>query len=151
MPFWLRRFSVFSKSTPSPFSWIRAARSLAPAAAKDFQIAADYWQSVLTSNITVRLDVGYSPLAAGVIGSTSSTKYGVSTADVYGALAATGNRALDAIAVANLTPLTAAGGLQMITSGYKNSTAKAGVNVTKHVFDTDNSANNLTMGVNSAT
>jgi hypothetical protein len=120
-------------------------------AMQGFQIAADYWSSIITSNVTVRLEIGYTGLASGVIGQTQSTKYGVSTSDVYAALAATGTSQLDHIAVSNLTPLTAAGGLQMITSGYKNDATKTGVDVTKKVFDADNSANNTTMGVNSAT
>ncbi|PZO87778.1 MAG: hypothetical protein DI623_14055 [Sphingomonas sanxanigenens] len=119
-------------------------------AERGFKMAAAYWSSVLTSDAVVRLEIGYIPLATNVIGSTGSTRYGVTASSVYQQLAATGNSALDATAVANLTPLTAAGGLQMITSGYRNDATKVGIDVSKQVFDNDNSANNLTMGVNGA-
>nr|WP_295668680.1 NF038122 family metalloprotease [Sphingomonas sp.] len=41
-------------------------------AAQGFAIAAAYWGSVLSNNITIRLGVGFAPLPTGVIGSTRS-------------------------------------------------------------------------------
>ena len=120
------------------------------AAEKGFAEAAKFWEYMLTDNVTVNLEVDFAPLATGVIGSTGSTRFGVSTASAYQQLAATGKTSLDAVAVANLSQLTAAGGLQMITSGYDNDATKIGIDVTKRVFDNDNTANNTTMGVNSA-
>ncbi|MBJ6120479.1 NF038122 family metalloprotease [Sphingomonas mollis] len=115
-----------------------------------FRIATDYWASVLTNDVTVRLEIGYNALAANVIGSTGSTRYRVATTDIYEQLAATGDSRLDAIAVANLMPLTSAGGLQAITSGYRNDATKVGIDTTKRVFDADDTLNNTTMGVNGA-
>ncbi|WP_188658077.1 NF038122 family metalloprotease [Sphingomonas metalli] len=120
-------------------------------AEQGFRIATQYWSSVLTNDVTVRLEIGYNALAAGVIGSTGSTRYGVTTADIYEQLAVTGNSRLDAIARDNMMPLTYAGGLQAITSGYRDATTKVGIDTTTRVFDADDSANNLTMGVNGAT
>jgi hypothetical protein len=37
-----------------------------------FQIAANYWSTILTNNATINLGVRYAPLAPGVIGSTGS-------------------------------------------------------------------------------
>lgn len=65
-------------------------------AEQGFKIAAKYWESVLSNNVTVNLGVGYASLAANVIGSTSSTKYGVAIEDVEAAMAANGNSAIDA-------------------------------------------------------
>lgn len=121
------------------------------AAEKGFRQAANFWSYMLTDNVTVNLQVDYAPLSTGVIGSTGSTRYGVTAAGVYAQLAATGRTNLDAVAVANLSPLSAAGGLSMITSGYDNDATKIGIDVTKRVWDNDNSANNRTLGVNSAT
>ncbi len=120
------------------------------AAEKGFAEAAKFWEYMLTDNVTVNLEVDFAPLNPGVIGSTGSTRFGVTTASAYQQLAATGKTNLDAQAVANLSQLTAAGGLQMITSGYDTDATKLGIDVTKKVFDNDNTNNNLTMGVNSA-
>lgn len=126
------------------------------AAAQGFKIATDYWASVLTTSadvgdVTVRLETGYNPLPTGVIGSTGSTRYLVGALDIYEQLGATGVGALDAKANANLSPLTAAGGLQAITSGYNNPATKTGVNWGAKIFDNDNSVNNTQMVVNGAT
>ncbi len=116
-----------------------------------FRIATDYWSSVLTNDVTVRLEIGYNALAPNVIGSTGSTRYGASTAAIYQQLAVTGDSRLDAIAANNMMPLTFAGGLQGITSGYVDAVNKIGIDTTMRVFDADDSANNLVMGVNGAT
>ncbi|WP_260596775.1 NF038122 family metalloprotease [Sphingomonas endolithica] len=126
------------------------------AAAQGFKIATDYWASVLTTSadvgdVTVRLETGYNPLATGVIGSTGSTRYLVGTSDIYEQLGATGVGALDAKANASLSPLTAAGDLQAITSGYGNPATKLGVDWTTKIFDNDDSLNNTQMVVNGAT
>ncbi len=75
-----------------------------------FRAAADFWQSVLSTNVNVNLRVGFTSTgfsSANVIGSTSSTAFiGVDVQDVYGQFAATGTSRLDSIAFANLSPLT---------------------------------------------
>jgi hypothetical protein len=111
------------------------------AAAQGFQKAADYWSSVITNDVNVRLEIGYTGISGNVIGTAFSQKDGASVASVYQRLSTTGNSALDAMAVANLTPLTAAGGLTMMTSG---------VNISTQVYDADNSANNLQLLSNTA-
>ncbi|KTF69462.1 NF038122 family metalloprotease [Sphingomonas sp. HT-1] len=84
-----------------------------------FQIAASYWESVLTSNVTLHFDVGFSSLGPNVLGGTSTALYTyVPIADYYNALASGGNSALDAIAVANLQPLSATGSVQAIVPQY---------------------------------
>lgn len=76
-------------------------------AEQGFQIAARYWESVLTNNATVNFNVGFSDLGPNVLGSTGSALYQyVPIADYYALLGATGTTALDAQAVANFSPLS---------------------------------------------
>jgi PEP-CTERM motif len=117
-----------------------------------FQKAANYWNTVLTNNATVRIAIDFRALRTGVLGSTSSSSSVVTTSDIYSRLAATGNTALDAIAVANLTPLNAAGAL-----GFRRNAALLGNALTgtgaapnSTVFDNNNSANNFFLDVNTS-
>jgi hypothetical protein len=92
-------------------------------AAQGFAIAAKYWESVISNNVTVKLDVGFSNLGPGILGGTSSTLATfVPIGDYYAALAASGDSALDAMAVANLSPLDAGGGVDVIVPGYFSGT-----------------------------
>lgn len=121
-----------------------------------FQKAANYWNQTLTgaANMqTINIAVSYAPLAPNVIGQAGSARYDVATASVYGQLAANAGTALDAIAVANLVPLTADGGV-----GFRRAPALAGdpltglgLNITPgSVFDNNDSYNNLVMYANGA-
>jgi hypothetical protein len=120
------------------------------AAEKGFKEAAAFWSYILADNVTVNLEIDYAPLATGVIGSTGSTRGQVSTAGIYQQLAATGKTSLDAVAVSNLSKLSAAGGISMITSGYDTDAGRLGIDVTKQAWDNDDSANNTVLGVNTA-
>lgn len=75
-----------------------------------YQIAAAYWENMLTNNATVVFDVAFRELAPTTLGSTGSERLDVSTSLVYSAMAATGNSALDATALASLGAEIAAGG-----------------------------------------
>ena len=84
-----------------------------------FKVAAQYWESVLTNNATVELNVGYGNLGPGILGSTGSSLATYVPIDAYyGALAATQTSALDAIAVANLSPLSSTGSVNVLVPGY---------------------------------
>lgn len=89
-------------------------------AEQGFKIAAHYWESVLTNDATVELNVGYRNLGPGVLGSTGSAlaTY-VPISDYFDALALTQTSALDAAAVANLPGLNATGNLDVTAPGYK--------------------------------
>ena len=83
-----------------------------------FQIAARYWESVLINDATVNLNVGYSNLGPNVLGGTrSSLAQFVPISDYYSLLAGSGTTALDAQALANLSPLNSAGGVSVIVPG----------------------------------
>jgi hypothetical protein len=92
-------------------------------AAQGFAIAAKYWESVISNDVTLNINVGFSDLGPGILGGTNSqlTTF-VPISDYYGALAATGNSALDALAVANLSPLDSGGGVDVLAPGYFSGT-----------------------------
>lgn len=93
-----------------------------------FQKAANYWNKTISTDVTVNIKIGFAALASGVLGQAGSNSQYVSVADVYGALASTGNSALDTIAVANLSPLNAQGGIQMRLNNYYDTANKVGLN-----------------------
>lgn len=92
-------------------------------AAQGFEIAARYWESVISNDIHVNINVGFSNLGPGILGGTNSTiATFVPISGYYGALAATGDSALDAMAVANLSPLDGGGGVDVLVPGYFSGT-----------------------------
>jgi len=120
-------------------------------AAVGFGKAAAFWGSVLTNNVTINLNVGYSSLGPGILGSTSSPRVGVFTDDVEFLLNANTNKtALDHTAIANMPTLDAGGHLDVITNGYDNPATKGGVNSATRVFDNDDSLNNATLAITRA-
>ena len=92
-----------------------------------FRKAANYWNQTLSSDATIRIDIGFSPQDPGVLGSTSVNTSAVRVSSVYQALASTGNSALDSIAVAHLSPLNTGGGLPMRLNGYLDPAAQTGI------------------------
>jgi hypothetical protein len=111
--------------------------STASDAYKGFRAAADFWQSVISTNVTLTFNIGFSNLGStSIIGQTSSTAFqGVLVEDVYGQMAATGKSRLDKIAGANLSPLTqvnsiyggTTGAVSAITQQAANSTNNTGI------------------------
>lgn len=92
-----------------------------------FKIAASYWESVLTNNVTLNFNVGFAPLGPKVLGGTLTRKYVVDIGSYQGALAATGNSALDATVAAHLAPLSTKGSVTAIVPAYVNPITKDGV------------------------
>lgn len=83
-----------------------------------FRAAARYWESVISNDVTINIDVGFSDLGPGILGGTASTLATfVPISDYYALLAATGNSAIDAMAVGNLSPLDG-GGVDVLVPGY---------------------------------
>ncbi|MBX3484197.1 NF038122 family metalloprotease [Phenylobacterium sp.] len=96
-------------------------------AEQGFVIAAKYWESVLTNNAVVHINVGYSDLGPNVLGSTGSSLLTfVPIADYYDALAFTGTSALDALAVANLSPVSGSGSVNVLVPNYSDAGAQTG-------------------------
>ncbi len=125
-------------------------------AERGFRAAAAFWSSVLTNDVTIRLDIDFRSLAPGVLGSTGSNSGSLLVQNAYYGLATTGNSALDAQAVANLSPLGASQfgpgiyALTPVTSAYVDPVNRIGVDTTKTWLDNDGGANNVVLDVNTA-
>lgn len=87
------------------------------AAAKDFLIAATYWGSMFTNNVTINLNVGFDHLPQNVIGSTGSARTDYSVAGWEAGVNATkSNSTLDQNVV--LPTLNQFGGTSLITNPF---------------------------------
>jgi hypothetical protein len=102
-----------------------------------FERATALWQSFLGDAVTIRLDVGFSSLGPGILGSTGSAGKVVSYSAVRAALTADQSSSDDATAVASLS---AGSSLSFFTDN------SAGA----RVFDSDGSSNNSYLSVNTA-
>lgn len=121
-----------------------------------FRKAANFWNKFLTNDATLLFNVSYAPLATNVIGSTGSNQVYTSVSGVYSALATHKGGALDDIAVANLRPLSAAGGLAYRMPDSVTGVAGTGQGlgletVTRgSVLDNDDTDNNTLLYANTA-
>ncbi len=116
-----------------------------------FKIAAKYWESVLTNNATIELNVGYGGLPPGVLGSTgSSVSQFVPISDYYGALNANKTSALDNLAVANLSPLNANGGVSALVPSYLSTANNTGIDIAGGTRLAPDDAINSTLALNTA-
>ncbi|RYF16321.1 MAG: PEP-CTERM sorting domain-containing protein [Oxalobacteraceae bacterium] len=126
-------------------------------ARRGFEIAAGYWSSVLTDNITMNLNIGFSALGTGILGSTGSTRSLITMNQYYTASAADRTSALDAFAYSNLpglgtsTSVTGAGAVSAISNGFANGVNAAnGYTDLSTRIDNDGSVNNSTLAVTKA-
>jgi hypothetical protein len=113
------------------------------AARAGFEAAAALWSSVLLDPITIVLDVQFSALGPGILGSTGSTTNTVGYTALRGLLAADATSAADASAVATLQlgPLGFVSN-EPLVSGPIDSRVR--------VFDNNNSVDNNNIAVNTA-
>lgn len=126
-------------------------------ARQGFEIAAAYWSSVLTSNVTMNLTIGFASLDPGVLAQAGSTRTLLSMNQFYAAAAANTNSALDAQAYANLPTLgtsasiPGAGAVTVQTNGFNNGTnATNGYTDLSTRIDNDGSVNNSTLAITKA-
>lgn len=98
-------------------------------AEQGFRIAARYWESVLTNNVVMNIDVGFGDLGAGVLGGTRTTlEEFVPMSSYYSLLQGnTSKSTLDLTALAGLRPLDANGGVDVTVPGYLNPATQSGV------------------------
>jgi len=80
-----------------------------------FQFAANYWQSKLMDNVSVNINVNFSVLGPGILGSTGSSQLGFAVSDVMGALAYDATSANDFLAVSSFPSLSSLGNLSFLT------------------------------------
>jgi hypothetical protein len=88
-----------------------ATASNGAAALYGFQKAANYWNNVITTDVSLRFDIHFGDLGPNVLGGTYSNTYDTLASKTYAQMAVKSQSALDALAVGNLTPLTAEGGV----------------------------------------
>jgi len=103
-----------------------------------FLAAAALWSSFFTDDIDIRLDVGFSALAPGVLGSAGSQRVVIAYEDYRDALIADGTSPDDATAIANLELGTT------LEFGTQDSTGT-------FILDDDGSVNNTFLAINVAT
>ncbi len=121
-------------------------------AEQGFKIAAKYWESVLTNNVVLNFEVGFSNLGPGILGSTgSSLATYVPISDYYSLLANNGTKsALDVIAGANLSPLSGTGSVAVKVPEYINVAGKTGIAASGTRDAPDNNAISTTMALSTA-
>lgn len=158
----MRKLTPFRKSflnrLPTLVAAISAAAALAPGNAKaisfvlndvtpggmsmealaGFNQAVDIWESKIADAITFNLDISFTTLGAGILGSTGSNTIGASYTNVRTALTTKATSANDAVAVAGLPIGTS---LSFVTN---NATTSA------RFTDNNDTGNNNTLDVNTA-
>lgn len=105
-----------------------------------FQYAANRWESIFTDDVQVNLNIGFSQLATGVLGSTGSTQGTINYAGFRQAMVADAKSSIDKKAIANLP-----GGpcLSVLMNGTNVNPAGTGSGET--FLDKDCDANNSTI------
>jgi hypothetical protein len=125
-------------------------------ARQGFDIAAAYWSSVFSDNITTNLQIGFSALGTGILGSTGSACSLLSMNQTYSALAGDRSSTLDNLAVAGLqtlgtSTLTGFGAVTVTANGFNNGTnATNGYTDLSTRIDNDGGVNNSTTAITKA-
>ena len=109
-----------------------------------FQSAANYWQSKFNDDVTVNIDVGFSALDPGVLGSAGSATEVFGLADVRAALIGDASTAIDTLAIGNLPALSILGGMGFLTQ------VNSETGNTAASLDDDDSNNNRFLALNTA-
>ncbi len=124
---------------------------------RGFSAAARFWEKVLTNDVNIRLNVGFSQLGPNILGSTGSTTNGVFLEPFVNQLEATGTSRLDAIASANnqsFKPSVDGAGFgaynALISGPRANGTGVQTAGGLVTVLDNDGSRNNDSLSVNTS-
>lgn len=119
---------------------------------RGFKVAARFWERIMTNDVTVNIDIGFSELDPGVLGGASSRLFVVDTQGFQGQLRATGTSTLDAqvASATGLPPLDADGALVVTTPGYVDTVNRLGIDNSYGVVDDDGSFNNFVIAGSSA-
>lgn len=117
------------------------------------QIAATFWGRALDNPVTVRINAGFSPLGLGTapLASTLSVLRGARIADVEQRLVAGAATPLDRQATGHLPRIHPGGlGVDVIQPGFLNPITRTGIDTSRRVFDTNETANNQAIALTSA-
>lgn len=113
-----------------------------------FKIAAEFWGKILKNNVDIYLDVGFEDMGSpNILGSTGSAITLGTISGYYDALEANKSTALDDIAVANLRPLSANGGVDVIVSGYGDASTQTDIDPFSTRYATGDKALNTDMAL----
>jgi hypothetical protein len=121
-----------------------------------FRIAARYWEGVITNDVTVNFNVGFSDLGPNVLGGTRSTLNLYAVDSIQASIAAYGgDSAVDQqVRAGGLAPTTVGpdglGAVTMVTPGYADPVNQLGIDNTTAVLDADGSFNNYAIAVSTA-
>ncbi len=134
---------------------LNAGTAVGTQARQGFEIAAAYWSSVFTDNVTVNLNIGFSTLGPNILGSTGSARSLLSMNQTYTALNTDRTSTLDNQAVASLRPLgvstsvAGAGAVTVIGNAFNTATPGSYTDLATRI-DNDGSVNNSTTAVTKA-
>jgi hypothetical protein len=128
---------------------LNATPGIDPLALAGFQLAANYWQSVLADNVTVNINIDFTALGPNILGSTGASLESFAVTDVLDALAFDATTATDLLAVGNLPPLTALGSLTFLTQN-DTETGSTLISLDNDDLDNSDSNNNRYLALNSA-
>jgi len=109
-------------------------------AEQGFKIAAAYWESVITNNVTLNFGVGYSSLGPGIIGSTGSQGMDYTVQNFETGFNAT--KSSSTLDQAAILPTLTNGAMKMITSGPNSGSNGVNTASNKRVYDTSTTGNN---------
>lgn len=118
-----------------------------------FDVAASYWSSVLKTDATINMSIGFGALGGGILAQASSNQLPVFNSQVYSGLRSSATSAADALAVANLQPLgrTLFNGNQVLTmTANALNEARTQYIDTETRVDDDRSFNNQGLSVNTS-
>ena len=105
-----------------------------------FEAAAAIWAGAFTDKVTIRLNVGFTKLDAGILGETGSTSSNVSYSAFRSAYAKDVTSSADASALANLGPRLA----------FESNSLNGITSATTRLYDTASNYDNLNLNINSA-
>ncbi|BAK65183.1 hypothetical protein SLG_05080 [Sphingobium sp. SYK-6] len=113
-----------------------------------FRTAANYWEKLITTDTTVRIDTYFNAQGInGPIGGTSNYYYTANVSTVLNAMASVASgSAIDQTAIAHL-PDASSGSIGMWTPAYTDPVAQTGADPFAKQWDNDGSNNNSTFGV----
>jgi len=121
-----------------------------------FRIAARYWEGVITNDVTLNFNVGFSDLGPNVLGGTRSTLTIRSIDSVQARIAggASGSAVDQQVLAGGLAPTTPGavglGAVSVVTPGYYDPINQLGIDNTTAVLDEDGSFNNYAVAVATA-
>ncbi|MGJ8655241.1 MAG: NF038122 family metalloprotease [Akkermansiaceae bacterium] len=122
---------------------LNAASGMSQDSIDAFEIAAQYWEGVLTDSAVVNIDIDFTTLNPGVLGSAGSTTQSIAVSSFFAALALDSSSPSDDTAVANLPALSGVGGMDFRTQIFDGSSMVMGL-------DDNDSGNNLFLDLNTA-